>query len=179
VRDLRFTYVRSIKGPWLLYDNKRDPYQMHNLIDRPEVRGVQARLAKELDLWLTALNDEFLPSETYLVRDGLTNYMEPYAAVTYTRSPWNDWESTLPAREFSVDSPITTLLKNPQAKAIVEREVPQALSLAQKREGSTVCIRQMQHTGLAISGPQIDEIDRELAKIPSAPRKPLAQPDYP
>jgi len=173
VRDLRYTYVRSIKGPWLLYDNKHDPYQKHNLIDNPEARTVQARLEKELDLWLKALNDEFLPSGSYLVRDGFTNYMEPYSAVTYTRSPWNDWESTLPACEFSVDSPITTLLQNPQAKVILEREVPQVLNLVQQRQRSMMCIRQMQHRGLAISDARIDEVDRELAKIPSAPRKPL------
>jgi arylsulfatase A-like enzyme len=178
VRNLRYTYVRSIKGPWLLYDNKNDPYQMHNLIGAPEARSVQATLEKELDLWLKALNDEFLPSETYLVRDGFTNYMEPYIAVTYTRSPWNDWDSTLPAREFSVDSPITTLLKSPEARAIMEREIPQALALAQKRPGSMICIRQMQHTGLAISQAQIDAVDRELAKIPSAPRRPLIQRLY-
>ena len=173
VRDLRYTYVRSIKGPWLLYDNQRDPYQRHNLVDNPEARTVQARLEKELDLWLKALKDEFLPSESYLARDGFTNYMEPYAAVTYTRSPWNDWESTLPAREFSIDSPLTVLLQNPQAKVILEHEIPQALSVVQQRPGSTMCIRQMQHRGLAISEAKIGEVDRELAKIPSAPRKPL------
>ena len=174
VRNLRYTYVRSIKGPWLLYDNKNDPYQMHNLIGRAEARNVRATLDGELDLWLKALNDEFLPSEAYLARDGFTNYMEPYVAVNYTRSPWNDWESSLPAREFSVDSPLTTLLRNPEAKEIVEREAPQALAPAQKRQGSGMCIRQMAHTGLGVSQAQVDAMDGELAKIPSAPRKPLA-----
>ncbi len=31
VRTLRYTYVRSTRGPWLLYDNETDPYQVHNL----------------------------------------------------------------------------------------------------------------------------------------------------
>ncbi len=32
LRTERHTYVRSIKGPWLLYDNASDPYQKQNLI---------------------------------------------------------------------------------------------------------------------------------------------------
>ena len=31
LRTERYTYVRSIHGPWLLYDNQADPYQMHNV----------------------------------------------------------------------------------------------------------------------------------------------------
>jgi hypothetical protein len=167
VRDLRYTYVRSIKGPWLLYDNKNDPYQKHNLINRPEVKHVQANLEAQLGMWLSALNDEFLPSEQYLRRDHLTNQLAAYEAVVYTRSPWNDWESTLPAREFSVDSPVQTMLKNPQAKAILERDVPQAISSRWQ------CIRQMQRITLAFSDQRLEEIDAELAKIPTARREPL------
>ena len=37
-------YVRSIHGPWLLYDNQADPYQMHNLIGKSEARELQSRL---------------------------------------------------------------------------------------------------------------------------------------
>lgn len=175
VRDLRYTYVRSIKGPWLLYDNETDPYQMSNLIGKPEVKGIQTRLDRQLEMWLTALNDEFLPSETYLGRDILTNYMEPYSAVIYTRSPWDDWESTLPALDFSVDSPITTVLKNPEARAILEQEAPQAIRAAEQSQipGQTACIRQMQHMGLAISDGRLSKIDGELAKLPSVARKPL------
>ncbi|MHC4559247.1 MAG: sulfatase family protein, partial [Planctomycetota bacterium] len=31
VRTRRYTYVRDLNGPWLLYDNKMDPYQLKNL----------------------------------------------------------------------------------------------------------------------------------------------------
>ncbi len=34
IRTERHTYVRSIKGPWLLYDNQTDPYQMRNLCNK-------------------------------------------------------------------------------------------------------------------------------------------------
>ena len=32
VRTQRYTYVRDLNGPWLLYDNKKDPYQLQNLV---------------------------------------------------------------------------------------------------------------------------------------------------
>src|SRR5699024_553870 len=32
IRTPNFTYVRSLKGPWLLFNDEKDPYQMHNLV---------------------------------------------------------------------------------------------------------------------------------------------------
>lgn len=95
VRTHQFTYVRSIHGPWLLYDNVRDPYQMHNLCGRAEMKQVQASLESELHQWLTKLGDEFLPASEYLERYGLTNYAEPKVPVGFYKSPWGDWQSTL------------------------------------------------------------------------------------
>jgi arylsulfatase A-like enzyme len=44
LRTERYTYVRSIHGPWLLYDNQTDPYQMHNLCGRSNTKPAgQAR----------------------------------------------------------------------------------------------------------------------------------------
>jgi hypothetical protein len=34
VRTPRSTYVRDLHGPWLLFDNQADPYQLHNLVGR-------------------------------------------------------------------------------------------------------------------------------------------------
>ena len=97
VRTREFTYVRSIHGPWLLYDNTRDPYQMHNLCHRPEVKQAQAALEADLRQWLTKLGDEFLPASGYLQRSGLTNYAETKVPVGFYRSPWGDWQSSLTA----------------------------------------------------------------------------------
>jgi hypothetical protein len=95
VRTHQFTYVRSIHGPWLLYDNVRDPYQMHNLCGRADMKQMQASLESDLQQWLTKLGDEFLPASAYLERYGLTNYAEPKVPVGSYKSPWGDWESTL------------------------------------------------------------------------------------
>jgi hypothetical protein len=39
LRTKRYTYVRALAGPWLLFDNLADPYQMDNLIGEPEYAG--------------------------------------------------------------------------------------------------------------------------------------------
>ncbi len=31
VRTKRYTYVKDLSGPWLLFDNRKDPFQLHNL----------------------------------------------------------------------------------------------------------------------------------------------------
>jgi arylsulfatase A-like enzyme len=65
VRTNRYTYVRTIEGPWLLYDNRADPYQMDNLIDKPELKAVQDRLEAMLKAHMQKIDDEILPNEAY------------------------------------------------------------------------------------------------------------------
>ena len=72
LRTQRYTYTRTLHGPWLLYDNQADPYQLENLVDQPE----HAETVRELDAWLQrrldASGDEFLPSAEYIRRWGYT-----------------------------------------------------------------------------------------------------------
>jgi len=53
IRTATHTYVESGDGPWLLYDDKRDPYQMENLTGKPEHEALldelRDRLRRELD----------------------------------------------------------------------------------------------------------------------------------
>jgi arylsulfatase A-like enzyme len=95
LRTPRYTYVRSIHGPWLLYDNSTDPFQMHNVIGKPEAKDLQARLDSELDEELKRRRDDFLPAAEYLRRAGLSHYREANVAVGRHPSPWGDWDSTL------------------------------------------------------------------------------------
>ena len=32
IRTLRYTYAKDLEGPWLLFDNEVDPYQLNNLV---------------------------------------------------------------------------------------------------------------------------------------------------
>jgi len=70
IRTLRYTYVRDLNGPWLLFDNEQDPYQMKNLCNQPEQAKLQACLDKQLKRKLKQQGDEFLPGDKYLKQWG-------------------------------------------------------------------------------------------------------------
>jgi len=58
--------VRDLKGPWFLYDNEADPYQLGNLCDRPEVASVQTHLEGLLSDLLKEQNDTFATGQELL-----------------------------------------------------------------------------------------------------------------
>lgn len=66
IRTPQYTYVRDLNGPWLLFDNASDPYQMNNLVDNKSFSELQSRLDKLLLEKLKATKDEFLPGLTYV-----------------------------------------------------------------------------------------------------------------
>ena len=70
LRTARYTYVRSLDGPWLLFDNEQDPYQLHNLAGEPAHAGLQQHLDRWLQRRLDAMGDEFLPGMDYIRRWG-------------------------------------------------------------------------------------------------------------
>ncbi|HUT56687.1 MAG TPA: sulfatase/phosphatase domain-containing protein, partial [Phycisphaerae bacterium] len=70
VRTRRYTFVRDLEGPWLLYDNDKDPYQMENLVNQPAHAAIQEKLAAILARKLQETRDEFLPGPKYLEKWG-------------------------------------------------------------------------------------------------------------
>ena len=70
LRTQRYTYARSLDGPWLLYDNEHDPFQLENLVDQPEALELRESLDQQLTKRLTQMGDEFLPGDKYLQRWG-------------------------------------------------------------------------------------------------------------
>ena len=71
VRTSRYTYVEDLEGPWLLYDNQKDPYQFTNLILEKGNDKLKAELKVYLTHALEKANDEFLPEQDYLERFGI------------------------------------------------------------------------------------------------------------
>ena len=71
LHDERYTYVRTLNGPWLLYDNVEDPAQMNNLIDNPEYVEIVADFDRKLTERLRAVGDDFLPGPEYLKRQNI------------------------------------------------------------------------------------------------------------
>jgi arylsulfatase A-like enzyme len=72
LRTTRYTYVRNSDGPWLLYDNREDPYQMKNWIDNPSHADLQAELEGELQRQLTKNGDAVLTAEDARTKWGYT-----------------------------------------------------------------------------------------------------------
>ena len=70
IRTSRYTYVRDLDGPWLLYDNKKDRYQLNNLCNNPQYRQLQGRCQAVLERKLKETNDEFLPGAEYIKKWG-------------------------------------------------------------------------------------------------------------
>ena len=66
LRTKRYTYCRDLEGPWLLYDNKQDPYQLNNLVRNPENKKLLKSLDDLLSKKLKETNDEFLPGLEYI-----------------------------------------------------------------------------------------------------------------
>ena len=66
VRTARHTYVRSLAGPWLLYDNQTDPRQMSNLVGKPRHADLQKRMEALLAAELKRIGDDFRPRAHYL-----------------------------------------------------------------------------------------------------------------
>jgi len=49
VRTKQYTYANRLnKGPWMLYDNLKDPYQMNNLIENPDYNNLSKQLEKRM-----------------------------------------------------------------------------------------------------------------------------------
>ncbi|MCF7955575.1 MAG: sulfatase-like hydrolase/transferase, partial [Phycisphaerae bacterium] len=67
VRTKRYTYANLLDhGPWLLYDNEKDPYQLNNLINKPEYASVQAKLEKRMRELMIEAGD---PGDTQKIID--------------------------------------------------------------------------------------------------------------
>jgi hypothetical protein len=72
VRTTRYTYVRDLNGPWLLFDDMEDPLQMHNLVGDASHAALQAELDALLQRKLRANGDAFLPGADYIKKWGWT-----------------------------------------------------------------------------------------------------------
>ena len=83
LRTSNYTYARDLNGPWLLYDNATDPFQLENLVNRAEVQDLQADLEALLQRKLADRGDEFLPGESYIQK---WNYpLDRTGTVPYSR----------------------------------------------------------------------------------------------
>jgi arylsulfatase A-like enzyme len=92
IRTARYTFVRDLNGPWLLFNDVKDPFQMHNLVDNPQYTVLGRRLDQRLREALKGIHDDFHPRAFYvekfgyvLARHGSVSYA-PGAKVQSPRS---------------------------------------------------------------------------------------------
>jgi arylsulfatase A-like enzyme len=83
LRTKRYTYVRDLNGPWLLYDNKTDPYQTRNLVHDPEISVIRDELDERLQKKLESRQDKFLSGADYIAKWGYR--VDETGTVPYTR----------------------------------------------------------------------------------------------
>jgi arylsulfatase A-like enzyme len=72
IRTVRYTYARTPEGPFMLFDDVLDPWQMNNLADKPEMAELQQELDNRLNSELLKIHDEnFKTRDYYLKKFGL------------------------------------------------------------------------------------------------------------
>jgi|TARA_R110002153_G_scaffold21509_1_gene71641 arylsulfatase A-like enzyme len=82
IKTLQYTYARDLNGPWLLFDNINDPYQLFNLVGNEGYTTLQDELEKQLSHRLKETGDEFLPGMEYIKKWGYP--VDETGTVPYT-----------------------------------------------------------------------------------------------
>lgn len=76
IRTKDVTYVENPGGPWLLFDNEADPFQMRNLVGHRDARPLLDRMRGLLKERLAKQGDEVPPARATLEQAGLAHYAE-------------------------------------------------------------------------------------------------------
>ena len=82
IRTRRYTYVKDLEGPWLFFDNEKDPYQMNNLVDNTDFADIRKKLDALLAKMLKERKDQFLTGPEYIEKWGYT--VNARGTVNYT-----------------------------------------------------------------------------------------------
>ena len=86
----RYTYVNDLSGPWLLFDNLEDPFQLNNVVGNIKYAEIEKKLEKALQKTLKYRKDEFRPGMEYVKK---WNYVVdetetiPYGKINYQGKP--------------------------------------------------------------------------------------------
>jgi len=90
VRTKRYTYVKDLSGPWLLFDNQKDPFQLNNLVKNKEYQQLKDALEMKLVQLLHKTKDKFLPGKEYIKKWGYLidkTGTVPYVKINYQGLP--------------------------------------------------------------------------------------------
>ena len=88
IRTSRYTYVRDLNGPWLLYDKASDPYHLNNLIQDKSQRGLIEELDTELSEKLAQHDDALVPGTELLKKSGYADDVDETGTMPFF-DEWN------------------------------------------------------------------------------------------
>ncbi|GHU99506.1 sulfatase [Bacteroidia bacterium] len=77
LRTRQYTYVETLKGPWLLFDDTADPYQDNNLAENPKYASLRKELATKMHAEMERVGDKFLTDAQYRTQFGLAPQKKP------------------------------------------------------------------------------------------------------
>ena len=89
----QYTYVKDLNGPWLLFDNLKDPFQLENLCGNKIYHKVERKLRRQLKILLRKRGDKFKPGMEYVKE---WNYVVdetetiPYKKINFQGKPINE-----------------------------------------------------------------------------------------
>lgn len=87
LHDERYTYVRTLEGPWLLYDNQTDPQQMHNLIGQAAYAALVETMDAALTARLESVGDDFVSGKEIMAREGYACHPNGQPEITPSELP--------------------------------------------------------------------------------------------
>jgi len=82
IKTVKYTYAKDLNGPWLLFDNVKDPYQLNNIVGNETYKFLQDDLDKKLMVMLDENGDKFLPGMHYVKKWGYP--LDKTETVPYT-----------------------------------------------------------------------------------------------
>lgn len=89
IRTSRYTYVRDLNGPWLLYDNEADPFQLQNLVGSGSEAELIGRLDQQLEEKLLKHGDALVPGRELLKKFGYADQVDETGTMPYD-APWEE-----------------------------------------------------------------------------------------
>lgn len=88
LRTARYTYARFEDGPWLLFDNPQDPWQMHNLAAEPSAAKVRGQLDQQLAALMEKTGDSWSLNSNERIEEGGRLYRHrPFSTI----AEYLDW----------------------------------------------------------------------------------------
>lgn len=99
IRTVDHTYVRGLEGPWMLFNDHEDPFQMRNLLEEPEFAELGAQMDARLQAELDRIGGDFRRPEAYVEAWGYQvdhRFSIPYSSTP--REPQTPPRHLLPQR---------------------------------------------------------------------------------